>query len=86
MRNFGQFFRKCVAALVLIVASACFTFAGVMQYPGDNAPSQTNSDIQHTVPAPESVTTYGDIPYPGATVDPVTEVVLSLLQGAMLLF
>jgi hypothetical protein len=69
MRSFGQFCRQIAFMSVLVLALACPTFAGVMQFPGDTVSS--------------SPTTNGEIPYPGATVDSVTEIALSLLQGAV---
>jgi hypothetical protein len=54
---------------VLVLALACSTFAGEIPYPGVTASSE--------------LTTNGYIPYPGATVEPVTEVALSLLESVL---
>ncbi len=71
MRSLSQFCRQIVLVSVLVPALACSTFAGEMQYPGV------------TTSAP---TTNGEMQYPIATVDPMTEIALTLLQRAMLLF
>lgn len=87
MRNFGQFCRKGFTVSVLVIALACSTLAGDIPYPGVTATDSPtlSGDMQHPVVS-SSVTTSGEMQFPGATVDPVTEIVLSLLQGAALLF
>ena len=72
MRSLGQFCRQIVFASVLSLALACSTFAGEIQYPGITESS--------------ALTANGVIQFPGNAVDPVTEIALSLLQGASLLF
>jgi len=72
MRIFSQFCRTCVAISVLMLALTGPTFAGEIPYPNVTEP-----------PAP---TTTGETQFPGATADPVTEIVLSLLQNVLSLF
>jgi hypothetical protein len=69
MRNLGKFCRQIVFMSVLLLAFAGSTFAGEIQYPGETA-------------APPAITN-GDVQCLGATIDPLTEIVLSLLQSAM---
>ena len=46
MRNFSQFCRQFVAASVLVLALACPTFAGEMQYPTvTSQPPATTGDM-----------------------------------------
>ncbi len=71
MRNLSQFCRQIVFVSVLVLAFACSTFADVIQYPGITASAPTTND---------------EMQYPRATVDPMTEIALTLLQRAMLLF
>jgi hypothetical protein len=54
------------------MAFACSTFADVIQYPG--------------VTAPPPPTVNGEMQFPGATLDPATEIALSLLQSVLSLF
>jgi hypothetical protein len=88
MRNFGQFCRKCLAASVLVLALACSTFAGDIQYPAVTSPppATLNGDMQYPTVASSPDTINGDIPYPGVTIDSVTGIALSLWQGALALF
>ncbi len=71
MRIFSQFCRTCVAISVLMLALTGPTFAGEIPYPNGTAP-------------PASTT--GETQFPGATADPMIEIVLSLLQSVLSLF
>ena len=68
MRSLVQFCRQIVFVSVLVMAFSCSTFADVIQFPGVTASAPTAN---------------GDIPYPGATLDAMTGIALSLLQGAV---
>lgn len=72
MRNFSQFSRKGFAVSMLVLVLACSASAGDIPFPG--------------VTAAPPATTSGEMQYPGATVDPLTEIALSLLQSALSLF
>lgn len=71
MRNPGEVCRQIVLVSALLLAFACSTFAGEIQYPGETA-----------VPPPPP-TTNGEMQYTGATIDPLTEIVLRLMQSAL---
>ena len=73
MRSLSQLCRQFVFVSVLVLAFAGSTFADVIQFPGSST-------------AAPPATTNGDMQYPGATVDPATEVALSLLQNVLSLF
>lgn len=82
MRNFSQFGRRCIAVSILVLALACSTFAGDMQYPGVTSPppATTSGDMQYpTVTAPTE-TADGDVQYPGVTT------LLTLWQSTLALF
>lgn len=68
MRNFRQSCRQIGSVSILVLALACSTFAGDIQFPGATTPPPT---------------TNGEMQYPGATADPMTEIALSLLQSAL---
>ncbi|MBA3766499.1 MAG: hypothetical protein H0W99_05845 [Acidobacteria bacterium] len=72
MRTSSQFCCTCVAISVLMLALTGSTFAGEIPYPG--------------VTTSSAPTTSGEIQFSEATADPVTEIVLSLLQSALSLF
>lgn len=89
MRNFSQFCRKCVVASVLVLALACSTFAGDMQYPGVTSPpppTTVTGEIPYPGVSSSPVTLNGETQYPGATSDRVTETMLSLWQSVLSLF
>lgn len=88
MRNFSQFYRKFVVASMLVLALACSTFAGDIQYPAVTSPppATINGDVQYPTVASPWDTLDGDIPFPGATVDSVTGVALALWQNSLALF
>jgi hypothetical protein len=83
MKSLGQFCRKYLAASVLVLAFACSTFAGDMQYPGitSTPPATTNGDISFPGVVSSTDTVDGEIQYPGVTV-----VAMSLLESALALF
>jgi hypothetical protein len=81
MKNLQRFCATVVLTLVLAFSA----FAGDILIPGaTNPPSRQQSSITGDISIPGATAT-GDISFPGA-VDPVTEAVLSLAQGLMLLF
>jgi len=75
--------RKLICASLLALILSCLTYAGNMPYPAPNP---------QTAPAPQSTTqeaAFGHIPNgrtAGGTPATVTEVVLALLRGVLLLF
>jgi hypothetical protein len=72
MRSLSQVCRQFVFVSVLVLAFACSIFADEIQFPGVAAapPATANAVIQ----------------YPGATINPATEIALSLLQSMLSLF
>jgi hypothetical protein len=88
MRKFSQFYRKCLAASVLMLILAYSTFAGDIQYPGVTAtpPVTTDGEMQFPTVASSSETADGEMPLPGVAVDSVTGMAVTLWQSAMALF
>lgn len=77
--------RQFCAAVILTVVLALSAFAGDMGFPG--ATNQVPPPPPETVATDTGDTTSGDEPSdPSATLDPVLEAALSLLQSILSLF